>query len=110
MPILAASRREIVIRRRVLLRARFWRHFAMYAAVFIVLWGANLWMIRDVGMMRPEKWWAFWPTFGWGFGVVTHGFSVLLSTCTTLPFVSLAWEEKRVQESIDSESLQSSTQ
>lgn len=90
------SRREVVIKRRVFLRAKFFRHLAMYLVVFTALWAVNLWMLREGSFLRPEKWWAFWPTFGWGFGVLTHGISVALSSYTTLPYVSVDWEERRV--------------
>jgi two-component system, LytTR family, sensor kinase len=95
--LLSEAHREIVIRRRVLLRAGFMRHFAMYAAVSLVLWGSNLWLIREGGFMQTDKWWAFLPTVAWGFGVLTHGLSVLMSTYTRFPYVSVHWEEERVQ-------------
>jgi hypothetical protein len=96
-PLLSEAHREIVIRRQVLLRAVFIRHFAMYATVSGVLWAMNLWLIREGGMMQTDKWWAFIPTAAWGFGVLTHGMSVLMSTYTRLPYVSVDWEERRVQ-------------
>lgn len=95
--VLTEAYREIVIRRRVLLRAAFFRHVAMYFTVSIVLWGLNLWQIRAGGFMQTDKWWAFIPTVAWGFGVFTHGLSVLMSAYTRLPFVSVQWEEERVQ-------------
>ena len=97
-PALSEARRKIVIQRRVLLRAQLFRHLSRYLVVFVVLWASNFWVIREGGFWRPEKWWAFWPTFGWGFGVLTHGMSVFLSAYTSLPYVSVTWEEERVHE------------
>jgi two-component system, LytTR family, sensor kinase len=95
---LEPKHREIAIRRCVQLRAEFLRHFAMYLAVIATLWLTNLWVIREGGMMRPEKWWAFIPTVAWGFGILTHGVSVALSSFTRAPWVSVDWEERRVQQ------------
>jgi two-component system, LytTR family, sensor kinase len=90
--------REIALRRRVERQAEFFRHLAMYVAVCGTLWAANLWQIREGGFMQTNKWWAFIPTVAWGFGVLTHGISVLLSSLRRTPFVSVDWEERKVRE------------
>lgn len=107
---LSEAHRAIVIRRHVLLRAVFFRHVAMYLAVNVALWCFNLWQIREGGFMQTEKWWAFIPTVAWGFGVLTHGLSLLMSAYTRLPFVSVQGEEERVQAAMDTIHRASNTQ
>lgn len=88
------SEREIAIRRRVHRLAEFYRHVFVYVIVNACLWGVNLWMLW--GTPAETKWyayWAIWPTFGWGIGLISHGLSVLPSWS----FFSQDWEDKKVK-------------
>jgi hypothetical protein len=42
----------------------------------------------------PEYLWFLWGAFGWGLGVVLHGFK----TFEVIPFLGSGWEERKVQE------------
>ena len=47
-------------------RIRFYTHAAVFAAVNLLLWFINY-------TNTPGHWWAKWPTFGWGIGLICHG-------------------------------------
>lgn len=90
-----ASEREISIRRRIHRVAEFYRHVFVYLAVIGLIWCVNLWTVWNGSL--PGRWWSYWaiwPTFGWGIGLVVHGLSVL-------PFAGIFsqdWEEKKVKQ------------
>ena len=89
------TERELTIRRRVHRLAEFYRHVFVYTIVIGGLWCINLWGFWDGGL--PRNWyfyWAVWPTFGWGIGLVTHGLSVL----PVWSFFSQDWEDRKVKE------------
>ncbi len=90
--------RELVIRRRVERQAEFIRHLLIYVVICVMLWAINLWQLRDIGLMRTDKWWAFIPMVAWGIGVFLHGVSVGMSRLPRIPFISLDWEETKVRE------------
>lgn len=50
-------------------RLGFYRHATIYVVVNLFLIGLN--WIRT-----PDHWWAVWPVFGWGIGLLAHGLSV----------------------------------
>ncbi len=88
------SEREIAIRRRVHRLAEFYRHGFVYLIVNSCLWALNFWMLW--GSPAQSKWyayWAIWPTFGWGIGLISHGLSVL----PFWNFFSQDWEDKKVK-------------
>ena len=88
------SEREMAIRRRVHRLAEFYRHVVVYVIVNTCLWGLNFWMLS--GSLAQTKWysyWAIWPTFGWGIGLISHGLSVL----PFWSFFSQEWEDKKVK-------------
>jgi 2TM domain len=87
------SEREIHIRRRVKRLAEFYRHLAMYVLIMSMVWIASLAMAKE-WPSQWWRWWAIWPTLGWGIGVLAHGLSVL----PRMGFFSLDWEEKKVRE------------
>ena len=63
---------DILYRRakaRVEERLGFYRHATIYVVVNLFLTGLN-WF------RSPDYWWAFWPAFGWGIGLLAHGLSV----------------------------------
>jgi hypothetical protein len=46
---------------------------------------------------RPKVYWAFWPLFGWGIGLLAHG----LATYRWMPFIGKEWEERKIRELMD---------
>jgi hypothetical protein len=76
-------------RRRVRFRA-FYLHLAIFVAVNILLHLINF-------VASPTVYWAFWPLFGWGIGVLAHG----LATYRWMPFVGKEWEERKIRELMD---------
>jgi len=46
-------------------------------------------------MTSPNYWWAFWPMFGWGIGVVAHGISVF--------GIGKDWEERQIRKYMEQE-------
>jgi hypothetical protein len=89
------TERERSIRRRVHRVAEFYRHVFVYVIVIGAIWCINLWGVWNGA--SPRKWyayWAIWPTFGWGIGLLTHGLSVL----PMWGFFSQDWEDKKVKE------------
>ena len=95
------SEREIAIRRRVHRLAEFYRHVFTYVIVNACLWGLNsaqLW-----GSSAQSKWyayWAIWPTFFWGIGLLSHGLSVL----PFWSYFSQEWEDKKVKDLMERDS------
>jgi 2TM domain len=87
------SEREIYIRRRVKRLAEFYRHLAMYVIVISIVWIVSFIAAKEIPT-SIWRFWAIWPTIGWGIGVIAHGLSVL----PNYGFFSLDWEEKKVRE------------
>ena len=58
--------------RRVAAKAGFRRHAMIYALVNAGLISLNL-------TTSPEYFWAGWPLFGWGIGLVAHGLGVYVA-------------------------------
>lgn len=46
----------------------FYTHFAIYCATVVFFFTINY-------LTSPEFWWAFFPSLGWGIGIVAHYFS-----------------------------------
>jgi hypothetical protein len=90
-----ASDRERQIRRQVHAQAEFFRHLAIYIGVILLLWTINL---LEVGLpsagANPWRYWAVWPTIGWGIGVAIHA----VTTLTRVGMLSRDWEERKVRE------------
>jgi hypothetical protein len=89
------TERERNIRRRVHRVAEFYRHVFVYVIVISAIWCINLWSVWSGNV--PRKWyryWAIWPTLGWGIGLLSHGLSVL----PMWGFFSQDWEDKKVKE------------
>lgn len=89
------TERELHIRRRVHRLAEFYRHVFVFVLVIGLFWAVNAWFVLQGEM--PNKWyswWAFWPTAGWGIGLITHGLSVL----PVWSFFSQDWEDQKVKE------------
>ena len=95
------SERELAIRRRVHRLAEFYRHVFTYVIVNACLWGLNLTTLW--GSPAQSKWqayWAIWPTFFWGIGLLSHGLSVL----PFWTYFSQEWEDKKVKALMERES------
>ena len=70
------------------------RAFYLHAIVFVAI-NVLLHIINFV--TAPGVYWAFWPLFGWGIGLVAHGFSTYRWT----PFLGQDWEERKIRELMD---------
>lgn len=46
-------------------------------------------------MTSPDYWWAFWPMFGWGIGVIAHGIGVF--------GIGKDWEERQIRKYMEQE-------
>lgn len=71
---LAQFKREI--REKAVRRVRAKLGFAWHAAVFFM---ANLTMVFINLRFSPATLWFVWPLFGWGAGLLLHGFAVFQS-------------------------------
>ncbi len=61
---------------RVDTRFGFYIHAFVFAAVITLLWTINL-------SKTPDNLWAYWPTGGWGIGLICHGIAARLRLATT---------------------------
>ena len=77
-------------RRRVREIRAFYLHLTIFVAVNILLHLINF-------VASPTVYWAFWPLFGWGIGVLAHG----LATYRWMPFIGKEWEERKIRELMD---------
>ena len=75
-------------------RVRKIRAFYVHAIVFVAV-NALLHVINFVTARRA--YWAFWPLFGWGIGLVAHG----LAAYRWMPFLGKDWEERKIRELMD---------
>ncbi len=50
----------------------FYRHFAVYLGVNLLLFLINL-------FTSPGAWWFYWPLLGWGIGVFFHFIGVFIT-------------------------------
>lgn len=90
-----ADARETAIRLRVHAQAEFYRHLMIYVGVITMLWVINL-LMAGLPSASSSIWryWAIWPTLGWGIGIAVHGVTAL----TSFGFLSRDWEERKVRE------------
>jgi hypothetical protein len=84
-------------RRRVREIRAFYFHIAVFAVVNVVLHVINF-------VTAPTVYWAFWPLFGWGIGLLAHG----LATYRWMPFIGKDWEERKIREFMDNDRRDSS--
>lgn len=77
-------------RRRVREIRAFYLHLAVFVAVNTLLHVINL-------VAAPRVYWAFWPLFGWGIGLLAHG----LATYRWMPFLGKEWEKRKIRELMD---------
>jgi hypothetical protein len=98
-----ATEREISIRRRVHRFAEFYQHLFVFVIVIGLLWLLNAFVVyNEARTIKWSSWWAVWPTFGWGIGLLVHGL-------TLLPlggFFSQDWEDRKVKELMSREPRQ----
>jgi two-component sensor histidine kinase len=80
-------------RKRVREIRSFYVSASLYAVVIPALWILNL--------MTGGKFWAQWPTFGWGVGLAVHGLRVFAGRSV----FGTEWEEKKVDEIMARENL-----
>jgi hypothetical protein len=69
-------------------RVRELRAFYMHLIVFV---GVNILLHVINFATSPRAYWAFWPLFGWGIGLVAHA----LATYRWMPFAGKEWEERK---------------
>ncbi|KPJ48407.1 histidine kinase [candidate division TA06 bacterium DG_26] len=67
------------------------RSFYMHLVVYIVV---NLFLFLMNALTSPGKWWFYWPLFGWGIGLVVHGFTVFAGG----RILGREWEERKIRE------------
>jgi 2TM domain len=91
-----AALREFHIRRQVRHLAKFYRHAAIYCLVITGLCILNATQIYYLG--SRERWWVFFPAFGWGIGLLIHGINV---GGLTMGFLDSTWEERKVQKLLE---------
>jgi hypothetical protein len=77
-------------RRRVREIRAFYLHLAVFVAVNTLLHVINL-------VATPRVYWAFWPLFGWGIGLLAHG----VATYRWMPFLGKEWEKRKIRELMD---------
>ena len=70
----------------------FYGNLISYVLVNLGLMTLNL-------VTSPEYLWFFWPMFGWGLGVLFHGFKVF----SYMPFLSKDWENRKIREFMEKE-------
>lgn len=66
----------------------FYIHLAVYVLVNVGLLTLNL--------LCGRPYWFFWPTAGWGIGLLAHGLSV-----AGWRFLGREWEERKIREHLD---------
>jgi hypothetical protein len=74
-------------RRRVRELRGFYVHATLFVAVNVLLHIINF-------ATSPRTYWAFWPLFGWGIGLLAHA----LATYRFMPFAGKDWEERKIRE------------
>jgi hypothetical protein len=72
-------------------RVRELRAFHVHATVFVVV-NAILHIVNLV--TSRGEYWALWPLFGWGIGLLAHA----AGTFRWLPFSGRDWEERKIKE------------
>lgn len=65
----------------------FYSHLSIFIIVNILVWTINL-------ITSRSEIWAIWVTFGWGIGIISHGFSVFAID----GMFGKEWEERKIQE------------
>ncbi len=65
-------------------RLGFYIHLTAYVLVIAILVGLNV--------QSGAAWWAQWPAFGWGLGILGHGLAVFGRT----PRVFAEWRLRRI--------------
>ncbi len=86
-----AEKRYLKAKERVKAIKDFYTHLTTYCIVIPCLWWLNL---RTTDFL-----WAFFPTLGWGFGMVAHG----MEAYGYNPLWGRRWEERKIQEFMDKE-------
>ncbi|SHG22316.1 2TM domain-containing protein [Flagellimonas flava] len=86
-----AEKRYLKAKERVKAIKDFYSHLISYCLVIPFLWWLNY---RTTDFL-----WAFFPTIGWGFGLLAHGMDAFGNN----PFLGKRWEERKIQELMDNE-------
>jgi 2TM domain len=86
------SEQERRIRKHVRRVAEFYKHLMTYVVVISALWILCL-LTKGEGT-QWWRYWAIWPTLGWGIGVFFHGLGVL----PVFHRFGTDWEERKVKE------------
>lgn len=76
----------------------FYGHLASFILVNIFLFVLNI-------VTSPNELWFFWPTFGWGIGLLFHGMKVFGYS----PFFNKDWENKKIKEFMEKENQSKQT-
>lgn len=76
----------------------FYGHLASFILVNIFLFVLNI-------VTSPNELWFFWPTFGWGIGLLFHGMKVFGYS----PFFNKKWENQKIKEFMEKENQKKQT-
>ena len=85
------EKRYLKAKERVKNIKEFYSNLTAYCIVIPFLWWLNF---RTTDFL-----WAFFPTLGWGFGVIAHG----MEAYGYNPLWGRRWEERKIQELMDKE-------
>ncbi|MBT8220257.1 MAG: 2TM domain-containing protein [Bacteroidia bacterium] len=69
------------------------KDFAMHLGIYFVVMAFLFWINW---MFSPSIWWAFFPLFGWGIGIVAHYISVY----GLFGIGSTDWEQRELEKEI----------
>lgn len=64
----------------------FYTHLATYVLTMVLFFAVNY-------MTNPGYMWAWWAALGWGFGIVSHGISIMQE----FSLFGADWEKKQVE-------------
>lgn len=85
------EKRYLKAKERVKAIKDFYTNLTVYCIVIPFLWWLNF---RTTDFL-----WAFFPTLGWGFGLIAHG----MEAYGYNPLLGKRWEERKIQELMDKE-------
>jgi 2TM domain len=76
----------------------FYGHLTSFILVNIFLFVMNI-------VTSPNELWFFWPTIGWGIGLLFHGMKVFGYS----PFFNKDWENQKIKEFMEKENQNKQT-
>lgn len=77
-------------KQKVQMKKDFFMHLGIYAPIMLFLFFIN-WMTS------PDFWWAFFPLFGWGIGLMIHAVTIF----GFFGFGSPSWESEEIAKEVE---------